>query len=50
MPVGEPLRVGAKGTDRGNQPLAERLLAVANHSRELGFRNLNGGKNGLMTR
>src|SRR4029077_19092257 len=36
MPVGEPSRVGAKGTDRGNQPLAEWLLAVANHSRELG--------------
>ena len=36
MPVGEPSRVGAKGTDRGNQPLAEWFLAVANHSRELG--------------
>src|SRR4029453_6137246 len=36
MPVGEPSRGGAKGTDRGNQPLAEWFLAVANHSRELG--------------
>jgi hypothetical protein len=36
MPVGEPSGVEAKGTDRGNQSLAEGFLAVANHSRELG--------------
>jgi hypothetical protein len=36
MPVGKPSRVGAKGAYRGNQPLAEWFLAVANHSRELG--------------